>query len=210
MPLVLYADYVASVYWDEKRMTDVTESQVNQALAVAEAAFMWRTRRTRLGYWFEPREKTVTLHGTGLPEVRCPHPVLELASVIVGGEDITASVTPNGGHFIYRTDGGTFGDAPDSLAETVFCDVVVTAKFGDTQIEREEDLTPVVPADVADCIMRMAWHAFRKERVALDLSQGRRSPSATTQVDDLAHDKQIDQVIRDWSVFDSSKTFDFR
>ncbi len=210
MPLVSAETYLASLYYDEKRMAGVTEEQIDSALAVAEAAFMRRTNRERLGYWIEAREKTVLLDGTGLPEVRCPYPVLELVSVTLGGEDITSLVRTKGGHFIYRTDGDTFGEKPDSLGETVFCDIELTAKFGDPRIERGDELAPVVPADITECIMRMAWHAFRKERVVLDVANARRSPSDTAQAADLAHDKLVDQVIRDYSVWDSTKTFDFR
>jgi len=210
MALVSVGDYKDSVYYDEKRLAEVTDDQIAKALAVAEARFLRRTNRDRVGRWFEVRELAVTLHGTGLPEVRCPYPVLELVSVTVGEDDITDSVAINNGRFIYRTDGETFGDAPTSLAETVFCDIQVIAKFGDPDIERGEDLAPVVPDDVADCIMRMTWHHFRKERLVQDLSNDRRGPSASSQASDVARDRQVEDTIRDWTVFDASRGFDFR
>jgi len=214
VPLVELEEFKASIYWDSKRT--VTDAQAQQALDFGEDRFLKRTFRKRLGYWFDPVETTLTLHGTGLPMLRCIYPILRLDSVIVDGVDITDGVTFNG-HFMYRSAQLTFGGVPNTDGYVTYGNVVIEGAFGDPSLERgeslptpdEDDLTPVVPWDVKDCVMRMAWHQLRRERQVAEMIDDRRG-AAQTQVADLAGDRQVNDTIAAWTVKEYSSAFDIR
>lgn len=172
--------------------------------------FYSRTNRHLLGYWIEPRELTLKLNSTGLPSLRCPYPVLGLVAVEDGGIDITDSVTFNG-HFLFYN-GGSFGTLPSSISRTEFATIVVTGKFGDPgdRILRDADLNPTIPWDIKDCVMRIAWHQLRRERVTIHQTTTRDAQHSRTLKADLARDTQVADVIEAWKVVENSGTFDFR
>lgn len=209
MALVTLAEYKAGIYYDAQR--SFTDDQLTQALAIAEDMFYSNTERHRLGYWIEPRTLTVKLNSTGLPSLRCPYPVLELVSVTDDGTDITSDCTFNG-HFIFKN-GSTFGEIPDSIEETEFATIVVEAQFGspEDKIVRDDDLVPTIPWDVKDCVMRMAWHQLKRERVtASHKTSSRVAKPSGESLGGISRDEQIRMVIDNWTVVENSGTFDFR
>jgi len=197
--LVSVSEFKASVYWDDKRASEWTDSKVEQALGFAEGRFLRLTQRARLGYWIAPVGKTLKLHGTGLAEQRCRYPVLGLTSVTSDGEDITADVEFLG-HYLFRTSGAAFSEK--------MLGVIVTGQFGDPHIERNQDLSPVIPGDLSDCLMRMAWHQLRRERIVVEraATRGAGPPPPINAVTDPL----IQQTIESWTVRDASRSLDFR
>ena len=208
MSLVTLAEFKAGIYYDADR--SFTDDQITQALSIGEDSFYSQTGRHTLGYWIEARQLAVKLHSTGTTSLRCPYPVLALVSVTDDGADILSSVTFNGNFLFYNT--SKFGVVPGAVEDTQFGTILVTAKFGDPsdKIIRAEDLTPAIPWDVKDCLMRMAWHQMRREVVSTHQASSRDSkPSKETRTD-MSRDSQIRQCIDTWTVKEISGSFDFR
>jgi len=201
--LVTLTEFKSSVYWEPKRSW--TDTQVQQALDFAIDRFYRFTKRSESGYWLEPVETTLTLHGTGLAVLRCPYPMLSLSSVTVDDVDVTTDVTFRpGGHYIWRkTEGNTFGAKPTATVPLVPLNVVVVGTCGDplTQL--------AIPWDVKDCVMRMVWHHLRKERLAKARTDERIGPSKAPVIG-LTNDPSVLETLMRWSKADLTKTFDFR
>lgn len=206
--LVTATEFKDSIYWDDNR--NWTDGQVDQALAFAEDRFYQRTRRRKYGYWLEPVTDTVTLHGTGLPVIRCYYPILSLTSVLCDGEDITDDVSIDHGHFMYRTTAGkAFGTLPADILHTLYANVIVTGQFGDPEIIKGDPLTADIPWDVKVCVMRMASFQLLRERQALDRTRDR-SGQVHTRYIDIANDPIVNDTIMNWTVHDISGITDFR
>lgn len=208
MALVTLAEFKDSVYSDANRSW--TTPQLQQALSFGESRFYSGTGRDKLGFWLEPRELSVTLHSTGLPSIRCPFPVLELVAVLVDGSDIT-SECKHKGNYIFRN-GSTFGVAPASVETMTYVDVEVTAKFGDSspRIVRDADQMTTIPWDVKDCVMRIAWHWLKRERIEVDQGSSRNADTTKVRFADMSRDTQIRSVMADWSKVENTGAFDWR
>lgn len=208
MALVTLAEFKASVYYDAAR--GFTDDQITQALSIGEDMFYSQTGRHDLGYWIEPRRKTVKLSSTGISLLRCPFPVLGLVSVEIDGTELDVDDVRFNGNFLNYT--SKFGDLPEDISSTVHFEVVVDAYFGDPseKIARGEDLSATIPWDVKDCVMRMAWHQMRREAVSHHHSSSRDMKPSSEQLVDMSRDSQIRTVIANWTVIENSGWFDYR
>jgi len=206
--LVTVAEFKDSIYWDSNR--NWTDGQVTQALSYAEDRFYQRTRRKKYGYWLEPVTDQVTLHGTGLPVIRCYYPILALSSVLCDDVEIVDDIRIDHSHFLYRaTVGEYFGTLPDSILETVYANVILTGQFGDPETSKGTPLVSTIPWDVKVCVMRMASFQLLKERQQLDRTRDR-AGNVHTHYIDVTNDPIIADTIMNWTVHDMSGISDFR
>lgn len=194
MALVTLDEFKSSAYWESSR--NWSDAQAQQALNVAEARFYRLTLRDRYGYWLEPVEKSLKLHGTGLAVQRCPYPVLGLSAISVNDTDVLDNVDYKG-HYIFAKDG-------QAIFKKGTLNVVLTGTFGDPDYAGQD-----IPWDVKDAVMRMAWHHLRRERLTNERVASVRGPGAPPPYNNST-DPQVKEVIQAWTKRDLTRVFDFR
>lgn len=183
--LVTVEEFKASRYYK----SDWPDTEVEKALLYAESRFYILTNREKFGYWFEPRELTLVLDGTGGRLLRSPYPVLRIYEARVltkeGEEDVTDLIRHRG-HFVYFP----------STWEEEFANVTIRADFGDPAYADRP-----VPEDVKEAIKRLANMKLRRHfRVAGEELAERRPPTEEPPPPTITGDREVDQIIRSYYV----------
>ncbi|MEN3007250.1 MAG: hypothetical protein ABC578_06250 [Candidatus Methanosuratincola petrocarbonis] len=192
--LVTLDEFKQSAFYD----SSISDEQATNALDQAEARFYSLTNRDHLGYWFIQRQVEKILHGTGTTFLRFPYPVLEIVSVVLldTDEDVTSAVRAWGSHYLYYPD-----EWPEGTAN-----IKVVAKAGDPAYAA----TGTVPLDVKRAIMRLARNYLVNDRIAGERYIDLRPPSdEAPPPPTLTGDREVDGIIRSYSVVDVSGSFWF-
>jgi len=210
------------------------KDEVPFALSYAESRFYQLTQRERWGYWMERKTLTMHLDGTNTRILRCPYPLLKIESCVIkspGGDvDVVEDVRFRG-HFLWLAEKwlegfanitltGEFGDPkyalasvtvePGSEEEIPSSEDEEIPSSEDEEEDEEEEILGNVPADVKEAVMRLANMKMRHYRIAGERLQERRPPDEPVPPPTITGDREVDGIIRSYTVQDISYLLDIR